>query len=146
MHTTTWTGTTTKQDDTNHIVDEQLVTESEDELKVWAYVMTQYNLKPGLCKFGARGTTAAVDELTQLHIMDTWTAMGPSKISREERMRALSSLLFLKEKRTGKIKGRDASTEHRNEHTYPRRRRHRQQCQQNQRSLLHQSRYTSTGR
>jgi len=106
MHATTWTGTTTKQDDTEHIIDEQLVTESEDELKVWAYIMTQYNLKPGLRKFGARGTTAAMDELTQLHIMDTWTAMDPSKISREERMRALSSLLFLKEKRTGKIKGR----------------------------------------
>ena len=37
--------------------------------------------------------------------MDTWTAMDPSKISQEERMKALSSLLFLKEKRTGKIKG-----------------------------------------
>ena len=31
--------------------------------------------------------------------------MDPSKISQEERMKALSSLLFLKEKRTGKIKG-----------------------------------------
>ena len=106
MHATTWTGTTTKQDDTEHIIDNQLVTESEDELKIWAYIMTQYNLKPGLRKFGARGTTAAMDELTQLHIMDTWTAMDPTKISREERMHALLSLLFLKEKRTGKIKGR----------------------------------------
>ena len=43
--------------------------------------MTQYNLKPGLRKFGARGARAAVDELTQLHIMDTWTTMDPSKIS-----------------------------------------------------------------
>ncbi len=106
MHATTWTGTTTKQDDTDHIVDEQLVTESKDELKVWAYIMTQYNLKPDLRKFGARGTMAVVDELTQLHIMDTWTAMDLSKISREKRMHALSSLPFLKEKRTGKIKGR----------------------------------------
>jgi len=68
--------------------------------------MTQYNLKPGLQKFGKRGAVAAVNELTQLHIMDTWMAMDPSKISREDRMKALSSLLFLKEKRTGKIKGR----------------------------------------
>ena len=77
----------------------------EDEFKVWAYVMTQYNLKPGLRKFGERGVTAAVNGLTQLHIMDTWTGMDPSKISQEERMKALSSLLFLKEKQTGKIKG-----------------------------------------
>jgi hypothetical protein len=60
--------------------------------------MTQYNLKPCLCKFGTRGATEAVNELTQLHIMGTWTAMNPSKISREERIKALSSLLFLKEK------------------------------------------------
>ena len=89
-----------------HVIDKELVTKSEDEFKVWAYTMTQYNLKPGLRKFGARGTTAAVDELTQLHIMDTWTAMDPSKISREDKMKALSSLLFLKEKQAGKIKGR----------------------------------------
>ena len=34
MHATTWTGTTTKQDDTEHIIDDQLVTESEDALKI----------------------------------------------------------------------------------------------------------------
>jgi hypothetical protein len=37
--------------------------------------------------------------------MDTWTAMDPTKLTREERMRALSTLLFLKEKQTGTIKG-----------------------------------------
>ena len=77
-----WTGTSMKQDDMEHtIIDKDLVTQLEDEFKIWAYVMTQYNLKPSLCKFGKRGVTAAVDELTQLHIMDTWTAIDPSKIS-----------------------------------------------------------------
>jgi hypothetical protein len=56
-------------------------------------------------KIWRTGATTARDELTQLHIMDTWKAMDPSKISREEQMKALSSLLFLKEKRTGKVKG-----------------------------------------
>jgi hypothetical protein len=74
-------------------------------MKVWGYLMTQYNLKPGLRIFGERGATAARDKLTQLHIMDTWKAMDPSKISREEQMKVLSSLLLLKEKRTGKVKG-----------------------------------------
>jgi len=46
--------------------------------------MTQYNLKPGLRKFGEKRANAAMDELTQLHIMDTWTAMDPSKITRED--------------------------------------------------------------
>ncbi len=47
-----------------------------------------------------------INKMTQLHIMDTWTAMDPAKLTREDRMKALSSLLFLKEKQTGKIKGR----------------------------------------
>jgi hypothetical protein len=64
------------------------------------------NLKPGLRKFGAKGATAAVNELTQLHIMDTWMAIDPPQSTREDRVKALSSLLFLKEKQTEKIKGR----------------------------------------
>jgi hypothetical protein len=52
-----------------------MITTSEDELKVWGYIMTQYNLKPGLRKFGSKGQMVAVKELTQLHVMDTWTLM-----------------------------------------------------------------------
>ena len=83
-----------------------MCTTSEEELGVMAYLLTQYNLKLGLRKFGAKGENAALKEMTQLHIMDTWTPMEAEKLSREQRMRALSLLLFLKEKRTGDIKGR----------------------------------------
>jgi hypothetical protein len=38
--------------------------------------------------------------------MDTWTPIEAEKLSREQRMRALLLLLFLKEKRMGDIKGR----------------------------------------
>ncbi len=69
-------------------------------------MMMQYNLKAGLQKFGDKVKTVAMEEMTQLHIMDTWKAMDPAKLSREEQMQALSLLLFLKEKQTGKIKGR----------------------------------------
>jgi hypothetical protein len=72
-----------------HRIDPELVTESKDEMKVWANMMTQYNLKPGLRKFGARGSTAAIDKLTQLHVMDTWMAMDPSKLTREDWMKVL---------------------------------------------------------
>jgi hypothetical protein len=68
--------------------------------------MTQYNLKPGLRKFGNKGEMAAVNELTQLHVMDTWKPMYADKLSREQRMQALLLLLFLKEKRSGDMKGR----------------------------------------
>ncbi len=46
-----------------------------------------------------------MEEMTQLHIMDMWKVMDPADLSQEEQMRVLSSLLFLKEKHTGKIKG-----------------------------------------
>jgi hypothetical protein len=68
--------------------------------------MAQYNLKPGLRKFGNKGEMAAVNELTQLHVMDMWKSMYADKLSREQRMQALLLLLFLKEKRSGDIKGR----------------------------------------
>jgi hypothetical protein len=58
-----------------------------------------------LRKFEARGVSEALKELTQLHIMDTWTPLEVSKISREQRMCTLSSLMFLKEKRTEDING-----------------------------------------
>ncbi len=92
-------------DDVMHNIDRDLCTRSEDKMRVWVYLMVQYNLKPGLRKFGSRGEEAAVKELSQLHIMDTWTPMEASKLSREQRMCALSSLLFLKEKETGDIRG-----------------------------------------
>ncbi len=106
MHATIYTQKEPEIDNMEHTVDPELLTNSEDKMKVWGYLMTQYNLKPGLRKFGVKGQSAAIDKLTQLHVMDTWTAMDVTKLSREDKMRALSSLLFLKEKQTGKIKGR----------------------------------------
>jgi hypothetical protein len=60
---------------------------------------------PGLKKFGTQGKTAAIKELMQLHVMGTWTAMDPAKLSREEQMKALLLLVFLKEKLMGDVKG-----------------------------------------
>ena len=78
-----------------HQVDQAMCTTLEEELGVMACLLTQYNLKPSLRKFGTRGEKAVLKEMTQLHIMDTWTPMDAGKLSQEQRMRALSSLLFL---------------------------------------------------
>ena len=94
-----------KVNETVYLYDKIMTTTSEEQLHLWAYIMTQYNLKPGLWKFRKRGQTAAVKELTQLHVMDTWRPIHAKKLSRDEKMKALLSLLFLKEKRTGDIKG-----------------------------------------
>jgi len=101
-----WRSAAPTVDDTVYRCDKTMTTTSKEELHVWAYIMTQYNLKPGLSNFGQRGQTAAIKELTQLHVMDTWKPIHAEKLTREEKMKALLSLLFLKEKRTGDIKGR----------------------------------------
>jgi hypothetical protein len=93
-------------DDATHVNNPELVSSSEEEIMVWGYMMTQYNLKAGLRKFGDKEKMAVMEEMMQLHIMDTWKVMDPAKLSQEEQMQALSLLLFLKEKQTGKIKGR----------------------------------------
>ena len=45
-------------------------------------------------------------DLTQLHVMDTWVPEDPTTLSTAEKVKALSSLMFLKEKRSGKVKRR----------------------------------------
>ena len=73
---------------------------------VMKYLLTQYNLKAGLKHFGEKGIAAAKGELNQLHVMDTWVPEDLTMLSRAEKLKALSSLMFLKEKRNGKVKGR----------------------------------------
>ena len=92
--------------DVEHDQDSEIVTQSEDEMAVMKYLLTQYNPKAGLRNFGDKGVAAAEGELTQLHVMDTWVPEDPYMMSRAEKVRALSSLMFLKEKRSGKVKGR----------------------------------------
>jgi hypothetical protein len=86
-------------DNTIHTSNPKLViTDSKEEIKIWGYVMTHYNLKAGLRRFGDRGKTVEIEEMTQLYIMDMWKVMDSSDLSHEEWMQALSSLLFLKKK------------------------------------------------
>ncbi len=58
-------------DDITCTTDPKLITDSEEEIKVWGYVMTQYNLKAGLRRFEDRGKTAAIEEMTQ-HSCTSW--------------------------------------------------------------------------
>ena len=89
-----------------HDQESELLTQSEDKMAVMKYLLTQYNLMAGLRQFGEKGIAAAEGDLTQLHAMDTWVPGDPSRLSRSEKVRALSSLMFLKENRSGKVKGR----------------------------------------
>ena len=90
--------------DVEHDQDLKILTQSEDEMDVMKYFLRQYNLKAGLRHFGEKGIAAAEGELTQLHVMDTWVPKDPSMLSRTEKVRDLSYLMFLKEKMSGKVK------------------------------------------
>jgi hypothetical protein len=72
-------------DNATHVNNPELISTSEEEMMVWEYMMTQYNLKAGLRKFGDKGIMAAMEEMTQLHIMDMWKAMNPAKLSRKSK-------------------------------------------------------------
>ena len=46
-----------------------MITQSEDEIAVFAYLITQYNLKSGLREFGKKEVLAAENELRQLRVI-----------------------------------------------------------------------------
>jgi hypothetical protein len=66
----------------------------------------QYGLKSGLRLFGNKGEAAIRKELTQFHTLKCFVPKDPSTLTREERRIALSSLMFLTEKRDGEVKAR----------------------------------------
>jgi hypothetical protein len=68
--------------------------------------MTQYNLKQGIKKFGDNGKAAVLVELRQLYDRNVMEPVRKSDLTPAERKGALRYLMFLKEKRTGQIKGR----------------------------------------
>jgi len=63
-------------------------------------------VKAGIKKIGDAGSIAVSDELQQLHTKDTFTPVKARTLSSEQKKRALRSLMFVKKKRDGKIKGR----------------------------------------
>ena len=66
----------------------------------------QYSLKAGLCRFSDRGNATVAKELTQFHTLKCFRPRDPSTLSREDCCNALTSLMFLTEKRSGEIKTR----------------------------------------
>jgi hypothetical protein len=69
-------------------------------------IMTQYNVKQGIRKFGEKGKEAVLTERQQLYDRDVMTPVNKYDLTPKERKGALRYLMFLKEKRCGTIKGR----------------------------------------
>jgi hypothetical protein len=69
-------------------------------------VMTQYNVKKGLKIFGQAGADAVVEEMKQLHDRAVIQPRLANMLTCEEKRNSLQYLMFLKQKRCGRIKGR----------------------------------------
>ena len=65
---------------------------------------TQYPLKRGIQIFGKDGEKAVETEIEQLDYMDVPDPKQPSELTEQDQRRALGYLMFLKKKRSGKIK------------------------------------------
>jgi len=69
-------------------------------------MINQYNLRKGLELFGDKAETATVKELSQIHEMGAYVPLEAGKLTAEQKAKALSALVFIVEKRDGRIKAR----------------------------------------
>jgi len=74
--------------------------------RLFSLVTEQMTAQRGLKEFGQRGTTAIEKELQQLLSRRVMHGVHAHAISRQQRGAALRYLMFLKEKRSGDVKGR----------------------------------------
>ena len=63
-----------------------------------------FSARAGLKRFDDRGEKAVSKELNQLHNMQTYDPVDPKDLTKNQRMDALNSLMFLIEKRNGFVK------------------------------------------
>jgi hypothetical protein len=69
----------------------------------------QYSLEAGLKHFGERGETAVSKELKQFNVYDVFEPLYANKLSDEEKSKALTLLIFMKEKQDGNVKARSCA-------------------------------------
>ena len=93
-------------DDDYANIDRDPISLEEGEETVLHYIMMQLSLKQGVKKWGERVEAGPMKEMTQLHGLEAFFPRDPKTLTREQRIKALSSLIFLKQKDSGEIKGR----------------------------------------
>ena len=59
-------------------------------------IMTQYALKTGLRKFKKRGEAEVTKEITQMNVLEAFSPVGSTKLTKKRRSEVVASLLFLK--------------------------------------------------
>jgi hypothetical protein len=72
----------------------------------FVFLTEQMSARAGLKKFGKKGADAIIAETEQLHYRKVIKPMMGTDLTRDEKRAALQYLMFLKQKRCGKIKAR----------------------------------------
>jgi hypothetical protein len=83
-------------------IDRDPISLEEGEETVFYYIMMQLSLKQGVKKWGERVEAGPMKEMTQLHGLEAFFPRDPKTLTREQRIKALSSLIFLKQKEKSK--------------------------------------------
>jgi len=111
------------------LVDPDMFLPSKDKLAIFGYLMMQCSLKAVMRQFKGRAEDTATIKLTQLHVMDTWTPEDPTKLSRLDKIKALSSLMFFQGETRWAAQEQTLCRyiDHHNENTFQRRKQHLQQ-------------------
>ena len=83
------------------------LTEEQLDDHIMGVILAQhFSLKKGIALFGDKTEQATTAELQAIHDMGTYEPLDASKLTRDEKRDALESLLFIIEKRDGRIKSR----------------------------------------
>jgi hypothetical protein len=74
----------------------------------WALgvALVHYSMMAGIRKFQDRGRAGVSKELTKMHNMEVFCLVTRDLLTKEERTKAVASLMFLKEKRDHSAKAR----------------------------------------
>ena len=80
----------------------------EEDREEWALgvVLVHFSMGAEIKKFRERGKKEVMKELTQMLNMDVFRPVARESLSKEERAKALASLVFLKEKRDESVKAK----------------------------------------
>ena len=95
-----------KPRDYEHLYDSDHVLATFEQPLGELFVTEQMSLKKGLKYFGKSGADAVVAEMRQLDYRNVIKPVNKDDLSREQKRRALNYLMYLKQKRCGRIKAR----------------------------------------
>jgi hypothetical protein len=80
------------------------IPEEDREEHALGIALVHYSMGAGIKMFKERGEAGVTKELTQMHDMDVFRPVARNLLMKEERTKALSLLMFLKEKRDQSVK------------------------------------------